>query len=68
MSLKIILSCVSYFMINSNHANCISQHRQIHVGTHIYHMCNILSNFTIMLDFLIVTNIVTFDLNHDGHI
>jgi hypothetical protein len=55
-------------MTNSNNVSCINQHRQIHVGTHIYHMCNILSDFTIMLDFLIVMDIVTFDFNHDGHI
>jgi hypothetical protein len=46
----------------------INQHKQIHVGTHIYHVCNILSNMTIMLDFLIIMDIATFDVNHDEHI
>ncbi len=55
-------------MINSNHVSCINQHRQIHVGTHIYHMYNILSNLTIMLNFLTITDVATFDLSHDGHI
>jgi flagellin-specific chaperone FliS len=59
---------MSYFMTNSSQVNCISQNRQIHMGTHIYHMCNILSNLTIMLDFLVITDIATFDFSHDEHI
>jgi len=55
-------------MTNSSYVNCISQHRQIHVGTHIYHVCNILFDLVIMLDFLIITDIATFDFRHDGHI
>ncbi len=51
-------------MINSSHVSYISQHRQIH----IYHVCNILYDLTINLDFLIITDIVTFDINHDEHI
>jgi len=55
-------------MTNSSHVSCISQHRQIHVDTHIYHVCNILSNLIIMLEFLVLMDIVTFDLSHDEHI
>ncbi len=55
-------------MTNSSHVSCINQHRKIHVGNHIYHICNILFNLTIMLDFLVITNIATFDFNHDRHI
>jgi hypothetical protein len=55
-------------MTNFSHVNCISQHRQIHMGTHIYHVCNMLFDLTIMLDFKIITDIATFDLCHDGHI
>jgi hypothetical protein len=55
-------------MTTTNHVSCISQHRQIHVGTHIYHICNILIDLTIMLDFLIIMDIATFDFSHDGHI
>jgi hypothetical protein len=55
-------------MSTYSHVSCISQYRQIHVGTHIYHMRNILSNLTLMLDFKVITDIVTFDLNHDEHI
>ncbi len=29
---------------------------------------NILYDLTIMLDFLVITNIATFDFSHDGHI
>ncbi len=53
-------------MTNSSHVSCINQHRQIHVGTHIYHMCNILFDLIAMLDFLIIMDIATFDLSHDG--
>jgi len=49
-----------YFMTNYSHVGWISQHKQIHVGIHIYHMCNMLFNLIIMLDFLIITNILTF--------
>ncbi len=59
---------MSYFMTNSSHVNCISQDRQIHRGTHIYPMCNILSNLTIMLDFLVIIDIATFDLSYNEHI
>jgi hypothetical protein len=53
MSLKITLkSCVSYYMANYSHRSCVNQHKQIHV-------CNILFNLTIMLDFLIITDIAT---------
>jgi hypothetical protein len=38
------------------------------MGTHIYHMCNILFDLTIMLDFLVIMDIATFDISHDGHI
>jgi hypothetical protein len=55
-------------MTNSSYVSCVSQHRQIHMATLIYHACNILSDLTIMLIFKIVMNIVSFDLNHDGHI
>jgi hypothetical protein len=55
-------------MTTTNRVSCISQHRQIHVGTHIYHICNILFDLTIMLDFLITMDIATFDFSHDGHI
>ncbi len=55
-------------MINYNHVNCISQHKQIHVGTHSYRVCNILSDLTIMLDFLVITDIVILDPGHDEHI
>ncbi len=55
-------------MTNSGHVNCINQHRQMHISTHIYHVCNILFDLTIMPNFLIIMNIATFDLNHDGHI
>jgi hypothetical protein len=55
-------------MTNYNHVDCISQHKQIHVCTHIYHVCNIFANMIMMLDFLVIMNIVTFDLNHDEHI
>jgi len=51
-----------------SHVSCISQYRQVHVGTHIYHVYNILYDLTLMLDFLVITNIATVDLNHDGHI
>ncbi len=55
-------------MTNSNHVSCISQHRQIHVGTHIYHMCNILFDLTIMLECLVILDIAIFDFSHDEHI
>ncbi len=55
-------------MINFNHISYINQHKQIHMGTHIYHMCNILSNLIIMLEFLIITNIVNFDVAHERQI
>jgi hypothetical protein len=55
-------------MTNFSDANCINQNRKIHMGTHIYHMCNILFNLIIMLDFLVIMNIATFNVNHDGHI
>jgi hypothetical protein len=48
--------------------SCISQYRQVHVGTHIYHVYNILSDLTLMLDFLVITDIAIVDFNHDGHI
>jgi len=48
-------------MTNFSHGSCVSQHRQIH-------MCSILSNLTIMVDFVIITDIATLDFNHDGHI
>ncbi len=68
-SLKITLySCVSYFMTNSSHVSCVSQHRQIHLGIHIYHMCNTLFDLTIILNFLLVMDITTFDVSHDGNI
>ncbi len=56
---------MSYFMTDCSHVNCISQGRQIHMGTHTYHMCNILFNLAIMLDFFIITDIATFDLSHN---
>jgi hypothetical protein len=56
---------MSYFITNFNHVSYINQHRQIHSGTHIYHMCNILSNLIIILNFLVIMNIATFDLSHD---
>jgi hypothetical protein len=59
---------MSYFMTNFSHVTCISRDRQIHMGTHIYHMCNILSNLIIMLDFLVIMDIGTFNLSHDEHI
>jgi len=59
---------VAYFMTNFSQVSCINQHKQIHVGTHIYHVCNILSNLIIMLDFLIIMDIATFDVSHDEHI
>jgi hypothetical protein len=55
-------------MTNFSHVSCINQHKQIHVGTHIYHVCDILSNLTIMLDFLVIMVIVIFYVNHDEHI
>jgi len=55
-------------MTNSNHVSYINQHREIHVDTHTYHVCNILFDLTIMLDFLIITDIATFDLSHNEHI
>jgi hypothetical protein len=51
-------------MPNFSHVNCISQNRKIHMGTHIYHVRNILSNLIIMLDFLIIMNIATFNVIH----
>jgi hypothetical protein len=54
-------------MINSSHVIYINQHKQIHMGTRTYHVCNILFNLTIMLDSLIIMDIFTFDLSHDGH-
>jgi hypothetical protein len=48
-------------MTNSNHVSCIHQHGQIH-------MCNILSDLTIMLIFLVIIYIVIFVFSHDGHI
>jgi hypothetical protein len=59
---------VSYFINNFNHVSCISQHKQVHMSTRIYHMCNMLYDFTIMLDFLVIMDIATFDVSHDGHI
>jgi hypothetical protein len=35
------------------------------MNTHIYHVCNILFDLTIMFDFLFIINIVTFDVNHE---
>ncbi len=53
-------------MTNFSHVSYINQYEQVHVSTHTYHMCNILS--IIMLEFLIIINIAAFDVNHDGHI
>jgi hypothetical protein len=50
-------------MINSNDVGCVNQHKQIHMGIHIYHVCNMLSNLIIMLDFLIITNMLTHDVS-----
>ncbi len=55
-------------MTNSSLDNCISQRKQIHAGTHIYHMCNILLDLTIMLYFLVITDIATFDFSCEGYI
>ncbi len=55
-------------MTNFSHVNCISQHKQIHVGTCTLHVCDILFDLIIRLDFLVITDIATFDLNHCGHI
>ncbi len=57
---------MSYIMIHSSHVGCINQHKQIHVGIHIYHMCNMSSNLIIMLDFLIITDMPTFDVSLRG--
>jgi hypothetical protein len=38
------------------------------MGTHIYHVCNILFDLIMMLNFLVITNIATFDFCHDEHI
>jgi hypothetical protein len=43
----------------------MSQHRQVHMSTHIYQVCNILFDLTIMLDFLIITSIITFDVSNE---
>jgi len=59
---------VAYFMTNFSHVSCINQHKQIHAGTHIYHVCNILFNLTIMLDFLVIMDIAIFYASHDEHI
>jgi hypothetical protein len=48
-------------MTNSSHGYCVSQHRQIH-------MCNILFNLIIMLNVLVIIDIATFDISHDGQI
>jgi len=55
-------------MTNFNHVNCINQHRKLHVSIHIYHVCNTLFNLNIMLEFLVRTEITTFDVSHKGHI
>jgi hypothetical protein len=55
-------------MTNFNHVSCINQHRQVHMNTHIYHVCNILFDLIRMLDFFVITDFVTFDVSHDGHI
>jgi len=55
-------------MTNSNHVSCISQHRQIHLGIRIYHVRNTLFDLTIILNFLVIMDITTFDVNHDGNI
>jgi hypothetical protein len=57
-----------YFISNFNHVSCTSEHKQVHTSTCIYHMCNTLSHLTIMLDFLVIMDIATFDVSHDGHI
>jgi hypothetical protein len=59
---------VSYFISNFNHVSCISQHKQVHMNICIYHICNILFDLTIMLEFFVITDIITFDVSHDGHI
>jgi hypothetical protein len=56
-------------MINFSLVNCINEHRQIHVGTHnLPHVQQFLFDLTIMLYFLVIININTFDLSCDGHI
>ncbi len=55
---------MSYFISNVNHVSC----RKVHMSIHSYHMCNMLFDLTIMLDFLVITDIATFDVSHDGHI
>ncbi len=49
-------------MTNCSHVNYINQRKQIHIGNHTYHMSNILSSLIIMLGFLVIMNITTFDL------
>ncbi len=56
---------MSYFITNLNHFCYIIQQRQAHMNIHIYHVYNILFDLTIMLDFLIITNIATFDVSHE---
>jgi predicted nuclease of restriction endonuclease-like (RecB) superfamily len=55
-------------MTNSSHVSCINQHKQIYMDTRIYHVCKTLSNLIIMLKFLVIMEITSFDFRHDGHI
>jgi hypothetical protein len=55
-------------MINFSYVSCISQHKQVHVNTQIYHMCNIFFDLITMQNKLVITDITTFDINHDAHI
>ncbi len=55
-------------MTNYSHVSCINQHKQIHLGIRIYHVCNTLFDLTIILMFLVIMDITTFDVSHDGNI
>ncbi len=55
-------------MTNTSHVGCISQHKQIHLGIYIYHVCNTLFDLTIILIFLVIMDNITFNVSHDENI
>jgi hypothetical protein len=56
-------------MINFSYVSYINQHKQVHASTQIYHMCNIFFDvITMQKIIIIITDITTFDINHDAHI
>jgi len=54
-------------MTSFNHTSHISQHLQLHVGAKLAMWLSMFFDLTTMLVFKIIMNIVSFDVNHNGH-